>query len=98
MAQKKVIWTDEAKEDRKQILQYWAKRNRSKVYSEKLFGEFKDGSKAIAKQPFIGKATDVEDVRYIMVRDYAITYHISENLIHILSVWDERRDPETRPI
>ncbi|MCB9185378.1 MAG: type II toxin-antitoxin system RelE/ParE family toxin [Flavobacteriales bacterium] len=98
MVEKEVIWTGEAKFDVQNILDYWIERNGSTTYSEKLLDEFDEMGKQIGKYPSIGKTTEIEDVRYAIVRTYAITYHISENIIHILSVWDERRDPETRPV
>lgn len=98
MARKKVIWTTAAKNERRDILQFWARNNKSKVFSEKLFREFQKSTRTVSEQPFIGKTTEMESVRYVIVRQFAITYHIGENTIHILSVWDERRDPATRPI
>lgn len=77
---------------------FLGKKKPIQTFSEKLFREFQHASKALREQPFMGKSTEVEDTRYIIVRYYAITYHISENIIHIISVWDERRNPQTRPI
>jgi plasmid stabilization system protein ParE len=98
MAGKTVIWTDDAKSDLYDILEYWDDRNRSKAFSTKLLREFDDAAERIGSYPFHGKEAEVEDVCYIIVRHYAITYHLSENIIHIISVWDERRNPQTRPI
>jgi plasmid stabilization system protein ParE len=63
MAKRRVIWTQEASGERRGILQYWAKRNHSKVFSEKLFREFQQASRTLASQPHMGKEAEVEDVR-----------------------------------
>lgn len=98
MAGREVIWADAAKADAYRILEYWNERNSSGSFSKKLLSEFDEAARQISQHPRIGKNTDVEGVRYIMVRDYAITYHVTEKIIHIVSVWDERRDPEKKPI
>jgi len=98
MARKEVIWTDDAKLDLYDILEYWDNRNGSKAFSTKLLQEFDEAAERIGNFPFHGKESETEDVRDIIVRHYAITYHVSENIIHIISVWDERRNPQTRPI
>ncbi|MBC7864424.1 MAG: type II toxin-antitoxin system RelE/ParE family toxin [Bacteroidia bacterium] len=88
---KKITWSVEAQQDRKDILEYWAHRNKSKVYSRKLDKLFREAIKIILNHPGIGRKTDFENVRAKLVKDYYILYH-GENTITILSIWDCRQD------
>ncbi len=91
---KKIIWSLNAQRDRKNILFYWNKRNKSNRYSIKLNKLFKDAVKIISKYPRIGKLTDKENIRIKIVRDYLILYENLDTEIHILTIWDSRRDAE----
>ena len=90
---KKIIWSLNAQRDRKNILQYWNKRNQSNRYSIKLNKLFKDAVKLISNYPRIGKLTNKENIRIKIVKDYLIIYEDLENEIHILTIWDSRRNP-----
>ncbi|SKB59804.1 toxin YoeB [Salegentibacter holothuriorum] len=91
---KKVIWSLRAQNDRKEILEYWIKRNKSKVYSRKLAKLFRQAEKLITNYPEIGKPTDSKNVRIKVVRDYLLIYEIKKNQIFILTIWDSRQNPE----
>lgn len=75
---KRIIWSRRAQEDRKYILTYWNTRNKSKGYSKKLNGLFKEAIKLIANYPEIGKPTDDKTVRIKIIRDYLIIYELDE--------------------
>ena len=94
---KQIIWTKRAQEERKEILQFWRVRNQSTSYSKKLNGLIKKAVKLVAAHPNIGRRTDIENVRVKLVRDYLIFYEESEEQIFILSIWDNRRNPEDAP-
>ena len=51
---KKEIWSRKAQSQRKEILAYWIKRNKSKEYSLKLNLLFKEAIKIISIFPEIG--------------------------------------------
>ena len=90
---KRIIWTIEAQRDRKDILQYWTERNKSKGYARKLDQLLREALKFIVSHPGIGIKTDFENVRAKLLKDYYIFYQVDE-AITILSIWDCRRDPE----
>lgn len=69
---KNVIWSLRAQDDRKYILSYWIKRNKSKTYAQKLNQQFKEACRLLPAFPKIGKLTDEEHVRIKIVRDYFI--------------------------
>ena len=90
---KKVIWSQSAQNDRKQILAYWKKRNKSNAYSLKLFALFKDSVSTISIYPEFGKATEKKNIRFTIVKDYLIFYEIETNYLKILRIWDSRQNP-----
>jgi len=94
---KQIIWTRRAHNDRKEILLYWRQRNQSTAYSKKLNELIQKAIKLIASHPHIGRRTNIENVRVKLVRDYLIFYEESEEQIFILSIWDNRRNPEEAP-
>ncbi|WP_288869272.1 hypothetical protein [uncultured Capnocytophaga sp.] len=48
-----VVWTPKAKEELKEILVYWKKRNKSNAYSVKLNAEAQKVAKSLIKDPYI---------------------------------------------
>lgn len=92
MAKRKVIWTLKANIERKEILEYWILRNKSKTFSVKLNKLIVETIKLLAEHPTIGRKTDIKDVRVKIVRDYLIFYEFSKFELIILSIWDGRRE------
>ncbi|PTN08466.1 type II toxin-antitoxin system RelE/ParE family toxin [Mangrovibacterium marinum] len=90
---RQIVWTQQAQNERKQILAYWTSRNRSNLHSKKLSRLFTDALKIIVERPFIGKRTSIENVRIKVVRDYLIFYEITEIHIVVLTIRDCRRNP-----
>jgi plasmid stabilization system protein ParE len=93
---RKIIWTVTAQTERREILEYWIKRNKSKTFSIKLNKLIITALRHVSKNPFIGRKTDIDDVRVKIVRDYLIFYEVSPKSIFVLSVWDSRRDNSNR--
>ena len=92
MAKRKVIWTVKANKERKEILEYWIVRNKSKTFSIKLNKLILYNVGLLADHPTIGRKTDIEKVRVKIVRDYLTFYEFSSSELIILSVWDGRRE------
>lgn len=91
---KQVVWSLRAQAERKQILDYWRKRNKSNVYSKKLSLLFKESIKIIKDFPQVGKLTNDPNTRIKIVKDFLIIYEETETQIFILTIWDSRQDPE----
>lgn len=91
---KKIIWSLHAQNDRKDILEYWNHRNKSKIYSKKLNILLKTSIKLISSHPNIGRKTDYFFIRSKVVKDYQIFYEETETSINILRIWDTRQEPE----
>ncbi len=94
---KQVTWTYRAQQDRIEILRYWRIRNQSNAYSKKLNLLIKKAISLIAVYPHIGRQTTIEGIRVKLVIDYLIFYEVRDDQIFILSIWDNRRDPEKIP-
>ncbi len=73
---KRVVWTEAAKRSRREILAYWASRNKSKAYSKKLSALFKEKIELLKSQHYIGKPTDFENVRATLVSHFSIFYKV----------------------
>jgi toxin YoeB len=91
---KQIIWSKLALQDRRNILEYWIKRNKSNSYSRKLNQIFIETADLISKHPKIGKQTELAGIRYKVVRDYLFTYRETKKHIEVLTIWDSRQDPE----
>lgn len=95
MARKRRIkWTQNSKLEINIIINFFNKRNGSNRYSHYLKGEIKDTLKLVAAQPMIGYSTEYPHIRQaLVIDDYSIFYHHSDELITVLVFWDNRRDP-----
>jgi addiction module RelE/StbE family toxin len=94
---KQIIWTYRAQQDRIEILRYWRNRNKSTVYSKNLNLLFKKAILLIAVHPNIGRSTNMAGVRVKLVRDYLIFYEVNDDRLFILSIWDNRKNPDETP-
>ena len=95
---RQIIWTISVQTERREILEYWVKRNKSKIFSKKLNKLIITNLREIGKNPLIGRKTDIADVRVKIIRDYLIFYEITPKSIFVLSIWDGRRDNSNRTL
>jgi plasmid stabilization system protein ParE len=89
----RIIWSPNALSDRIQILEYWFLRIGNKTYSRRLDVKLKETIKHLSRFPEIGRQIDQRDERFLVRDYYQIFYITSGNEIHILHIWDSRRDP-----
>ena len=95
---RRLIWSPEARNSRKNIFDYWNNRNKSKVYSRKLNSLFNTNLKIVIQLPEFGKPTFREDTKLIIVSHFEIIYKITTNEIVVLDIWDTRQNPQDFPI
>lgn len=91
---RRIVWTTIADIIFTKILEYYCNRNKSKAYSRKLNKEIHAIVSILPKYPFIGKNTDLENVRVLIKGDYKIFYKVSPKEIVVLLVWDTRQNPK----
>ena len=93
----RILWADRAVQERHAILEFYRKRNGSARYSQELLRHFRNNLRLAADLELMGKPTDVAGVHCLFVVDYSIFYTTHEEDLLVLSLWDNRRDPNTRP-
>ena len=93
MVKRRIVWTSKAKNQLFDILEYFNFRNKSKIYSQKLYQKIHAELLPLIHQPNIGKKTNEINVRGILIENYFVFYQTNENHIIILSVWDTRQNP-----
>jgi toxin YoeB len=98
MANKEIIWSLRAKQELKDILDFFTKRNGNSNYSLKILSEIEDLTKTLSKSEFIGRLTSNKSTRAIPMKDYLLFYEVNKNRIEILSFWDNRQNPKNRLI
>lgn len=91
---KRIIWSIRAKEEKKSILLYWRRKNKSNVYPRKLNTLFNNAIRGLAISQIPRKKADYGDAFVKLVRDYLIIFQEDENTIYILSIWDTRQNPQ----
>ncbi len=96
---RQIIWSRRAQEDRKTIFAYWNKRNKrnkSKIYSQKLNRLYIEAAELLAIHPRTGRGSNKENIRIKVVRDYILIYEFTDIELRILSIFDTRQNPEKR--
>lgn len=90
-----IKWTKKALDEQADILKYWIRHNNSKTYSKKIAVEIKAKEFLLLDNPFIGIETDIDGIRMILiVKNFSLFYRLNNNVIEILSFWDNRRNPD----
>lgn len=92
MAARKIIWTKKANFERKEILEYWINRNKSKTYSIKLNNLIIETLEQLSENPSIGRKSDFENIHVKIIRSYLLFYEFDSENLKVLSIWDRRRD------
>ena len=98
MVRRKIIWSNKAKISLYEILEFFNKRNKSKLYSRKLYKSFHSQVKRLSNQPEIGIETEMPDIRGLIINEYILYYEITLDSIIIHKVWDSRQNPENLEI
>lgn len=91
---RKIVWTDFAKDSRLAIFSYWNNRNKSTTYSRKLNLLFQESLKQVLQLPESSKKTNNDTIRLKIASHFELIYHISEQTITVLDIWDTRQNPE----
>ncbi|MGB3949331.1 MAG: type II toxin-antitoxin system RelE/ParE family toxin [Bacteroidia bacterium] len=94
MAKRTVVWTFTAAKQRREILKYWTKRNKSTVYAEKLIKLTARQIKSILKHPESYKSVGYSDMRVSAMGYFSIYYKTTDEHLIITAFWDNRQDPK----
>lgn len=94
MVKRKIVWTETAVRQRREILKYWTNRNGTTTYAEKLIELTKEHLKVIVKSPEAFKSTDFKDVRESAMGHFSLFYRTTEDQIIVMAFWDNRQSPK----
>jgi plasmid stabilization system protein ParE len=94
VAKRKVVWTETATRQRREILRYWTVRNGSTTYAKKLIKLIAIRIKVIKKYPEAFKATIYPETRVSAMGHFSVLYKFTENQIIITAFWDNRQEPK----
>ncbi len=75
-------------------MEYWARRNKSTAYPERLIELIRKRIAVIADNPFSGKQANYSDVRESAMGNLSIYYRVTEEKLLVMAFWDNRQDPE----
>jgi len=98
MAEKEIVWSELAKLQLANVLEFYVYRNGNSNYSLKILSEVEDLLETLSKAELIGRLTSNKFTRVISMKVYLIFYEINEDKIEILSFWDNRQEIENRKI
>lgn len=94
MGKKKIIWTKKATLQLFSVMDYYADRNKSDIYSLKLESEIKLKLSDLDFSIALPKKTSLENVYYFTHKHISLLFSIEDKSIVVLMVWDDRRNPD----
>ena len=94
---KTLIWSVKSGKQVADILRFYTERNKSDMYSRKLSEMFISTMDRVALMPYIGKQTEKENVRCVIVREFKIFYEVKSITVEVLYVRDSRQNPKNNP-
>ena len=98
MAQKEIVWSDHAKLQFSNVLEFYFIRNGNANYSLKILNDVEDLLTTLSRSEFIGRLATNKFTRVIVMDVYLIYYEINLNEIEIVSFWDNRQDSEKKKV
>ncbi len=98
MASFRIKWTVKAHISLNIILEFYLKQNGNATYSLALASEIEEGIKILYKHPLSGKSIGLEDIHELVFERNSVFYRVVNQEIHILLVWDNRRNPSALKI
>jgi len=94
VAKRKIVWTETAAKQRREILEYWTTRNKSTAYAEKLLKFIAVRIKVISTHPESYKMTIYSETRISAMGHFSILYKFNQEQIIVTAFWDNRQDPK----
>ncbi len=95
---KKIIWTQKARKELIEILEYWNNRNKSTRFSIKLNKLVEEQINLISEFPNISRATDIPNVNVKVIHKYLLYYEVVDDVLYILTFRHGSKNPDTLKI
>ena len=96
MAEKPIIWSEQALQELEDILDFYNRRNRSTIFSNKLLKLSEGVLDSISKNEQLGRKAKRKNVRIFPLKYFLIIYEIKADRIEVLSFWDNRQNLKKR--
>ena len=93
MVKRKIIWSHKAQIKLFEILEFYSSRNNCKLYSIKLYRRFTKALNLLHKYPELGKKSEIEEVRGIIVGDYILYYEQTKEYYIVHTLRDCHQNP-----
>ena len=94
MVKRSIVWTKTAARQRREILLFWTKRNRSISFAEKLIRLTEKRIQIILKHPESFKSATYPETRESAMGHFSIFYKFTKENLIITAFWDNRQDPK----
>ena len=91
---RRIVWTSHANNIFTEILQFYVLHNKSQTYSRKLNRSIHSTIDLLKLYPFLGKKTDIQNIRFLIYSYYKIFYEVKHDEIVIHLIWDTRQNPK----
>jgi len=98
MAVKEIVWSELAKMELANTLEFYLLRNGNANYSLNLLNEVEELMHTLSQNELIGRLTSNKFTRTVPMKYYAVFYEINENRIEIISFWDNRQNPDRNKV
>ena len=95
MDKRNLIWSSRSKIELFEILNFYRERNGNATYSLKFYARIEELLDLCRTHSFIGKRTDLENIRTLIVDDFLFFYEVSNTEITVLTIWNSKRNPES---
>lgn len=96
MARLKIVWTDDAKEEFKNTMDFYINRNQSLKYALKVRGLLRAVQARLKNNPEMGRLMEDLATRVVRVDKFDLLYQRYDDTISIVSFWDPKQDPDKR--
>jgi toxin YoeB len=91
---RRLVWSIEARNSRKNIFNYWNNRNKSKVYSNRLNQLVNSNLAMVLKFPEFGNSTKNELIKFVIISHFEVIYITTTTEIVVIDIWDTRQNPQ----
>ena len=88
----KVKWSLAAKEQLREIIRFYNKRNRSPRYGNRLKSSIRQITRYISTSPMYGEYLELEGKRRVCIEYFELLYEVKDGFIEISSFRDARRN------
>ena len=98
MVKRKLIWSQNAKIRLFEILDFYNDKNRSSIYSKKLYKKITKEISTLKKYPETGVKSNLESIRGLIIDAYIVFYEFNNEHVIIHTIWDSRQNPNNLKI